>query len=452
MRGTALARVEGLRKGGDLTQARSAVQEAIAAVGVGAPNGWKVLAAMGRVELDAGDADQANKALQEALAVGPTPGRTRPTARSCSSTSAARGGASATSTGRSRSSNARRSCSAWRGAPTGGGARSRPAARRSTPSATGRARAARSGPRSTRRARTRPSGACITPWPAPTRRGWAAHRGRGLVRARARPAGTAWRARRRRKTTSSVRGALTEALSGPFGQSGNEIVDQDDEAELSRAVSRLEKDDLVKLVSLTGALNSAMAPEPLLELYLDRAITWLGAERGYVVVCRPMQGDAPKMADVLDFEYVLLDRRCEMTVPIGIPSLRSVSPGMIFARALQLCDRPGIESVWFMDHLYPPVLPQSAVVRGVDDCGGAGRGHRARPARPPGPRERLSPPGTAGQDGDHARPSERRPFEFGHRQRLLYARSSPLRLSAFRRPRAPPSARRSALGSWPAVR
>ena len=73
------------------------------------------------------------------------------------------------------------------------------------------------------------------------------------------------------------------------------LVDHDDEAELSRVAVTLDKVDLVKLVSLTGALNSALAPEPLLETLLDRAIAWTGAQRGYVVVCRPVKGDAPRV-------------------------------------------------------------------------------------------------------------------------------------------------------------
>ena len=73
------------------------------------------------------------------------------------------------------------------------------------------------------------------------------------------------------------------------------LVDHDDEAELSRVIATLDKPDLIKLASLTGALNSAIAPEPLLETLLDRAIAWTGAQRGYVVVCRPMKGDAPRI-------------------------------------------------------------------------------------------------------------------------------------------------------------
>ena len=73
------------------------------------------------------------------------------------------------------------------------------------------------------------------------------------------------------------------------------LVDHDDEAELKRSAGKLERKDLLKLVSLTGALNSALAPEPLLELLLDRAIQWSGAEQGYVVLCRPVRGEEPRV-------------------------------------------------------------------------------------------------------------------------------------------------------------
>ena len=46
---------------------------------------------------------------------------------------------------------------------------------------------------------------------------------------------------------------------------------------------------------------------------------------------------------------------------------RSASPGTSCARASGSCDREGIHSVWFMDHLYPPGTARGAVVRGVDD-------------------------------------------------------------------------------------
>jgi transcriptional regulator with GAF, ATPase, and Fis domain len=80
-----------------------------------------------------------------------------------------------------------------------------------------------------------------------------------------------------------------------MASAGDSLVDHDDEAELSRAVSGLGKEDLVRLVSLAGALNSALAPGPLLELLLDRAIAWTGAERGYVVICRPVKDGEPKL-------------------------------------------------------------------------------------------------------------------------------------------------------------
>jgi len=74
---------------------------------------------------------------------------------------------------------------------------------------------------------------------------------------------------------------------------GDVLVPHDDEEELSRAAHGLPPADLVKLVSLAGALNSALAPEPLLELLLDRAIDWTGATSGYVVVCRPRRDSKP---------------------------------------------------------------------------------------------------------------------------------------------------------------
>jgi serine/threonine-protein kinase PknK len=76
---------------------------------------------------------------------------------------------------------------------------------------------------------------------------------------------------------------------------GDSLVDHDDEAELSRSVEQLEKEDLVRLVALAGALNGALAPGPLLELLLDRAIQWAGASRGYVVIARPVRGDKPRL-------------------------------------------------------------------------------------------------------------------------------------------------------------
>jgi len=97
---------------------------------------------------------------------------------------------------------------------------------------------------------------------------------------------------------SGVRPDLSSAGGEPpLTASGHDaLVDENEEAELSRNLKGLEKEDLAKLVSLTGALNSALAPEPLLELLLDRAISWLGAERGYVVVCRPVaSGEAARI-------------------------------------------------------------------------------------------------------------------------------------------------------------
>ncbi len=90
--------------------------------------------------------------------------------------------------------------------------------------------------------------------------------------------------------------ALGAAPAGAMTTS-DELVDPNDEAELMRAAVRLEREDLVKLVALAGALNSALAPGSLLELLLDRAIQWSDAERGYVVVCRPDadEGGGPRV-------------------------------------------------------------------------------------------------------------------------------------------------------------
>jgi len=73
------------------------------------------------------------------------------------------------------------------------------------------------------------------------------------------------------------------------------LVEHDDESELLVAAKGLPKEDLVRLVGLAGALNSALAPAPLLELLVDRAIEWTGAGRGYVVVARPVPGDGPRL-------------------------------------------------------------------------------------------------------------------------------------------------------------
>ncbi len=85
------------------------------------------------------------------------------------------------------------------------------------------------------------------------------------------------------------------ALGPGLASTHDALVDQDDEMELFRVALRLEKEDLVQLVALTGALNSALAPDQLLELLLDRAIEWSAAERGYVVVARPTDEGAPRL-------------------------------------------------------------------------------------------------------------------------------------------------------------
>jgi serine/threonine-protein kinase PknK len=99
-----------------------------------------------------------------------------------------------------------------------------------------------------------------------------------------------------RSESASVTAARRQQV--PLGaaltvSAGDVLVPHDDESDLVRAAGSLGRDDLLKLVSLTGALNSALAPGPLLELLLDRAIEWASAERGYVVVCRPRKDNTP---------------------------------------------------------------------------------------------------------------------------------------------------------------
>ena len=76
-----------------------------------------------------------------------------------------------------------------------------------------------------------------------------------------------------RYDTLSIAGGAAADLTASASDS---LVDHDDESELMRAALSLDKEDLVKLVALTGALNSALAPEPLLHLLLARAIHWSG--------------------------------------------------------------------------------------------------------------------------------------------------------------------------------
>src|SRR5690606_13484658 len=70
----ALARIDGLRRAGELVQARTIALEAVAASGPAATDRWRLLAALGRVELDAGHAQAAIAAFEEAAAGSPDPG------------------------------------------------------------------------------------------------------------------------------------------------------------------------------------------------------------------------------------------------------------------------------------------------------------------------------------------------------------------------------------------
>ena len=98
------------------------------------------------------------------------------------------------------------------------------------------------------------------------------------------------------------------------------------------------------------------------------------------------------------------------------------------------CDELGIHSVWFMDHLYPPTLPQVPSFEAWTTAAALAARDRARPPRASRPVQRLPPSGGPREDGDHARPRERRAFRARHRQRLLRA--------GVRRVRPPVPARR----------
>ncbi len=78
----------------------------------------------------------------------------------------------------------------------------------------------------------------------------------------------------------------------PVSDPGTARADEDADA-LARAVEGLGREELVRLVSLAGALASPVAPQPLLELILDRAIAWTAAQRGYVVLAQTVAADAP---------------------------------------------------------------------------------------------------------------------------------------------------------------
>ena len=59
----------------------------------------------------------------------------------------------------------------------------------------------------------------------------------------------------------------------------------------------------------------------------------------------------------------------------------------------------------------------------ADDARRLGQGHHARAARAAGGRQHVPEPGPGGQDGDDARPHQRRPGHPGHRRRLVRARA-----------------------------
>jgi transcriptional regulator with GAF, ATPase, and Fis domain/Flp pilus assembly protein TadD len=293
----ALARVDGLRRGGDLAQARSIAHEALAAAGPAAPDRWRLLAALGRAELDAQQAALAIAAFMEAVAIGPDPGPD-PGERGELLLDLGRA--------RRRAGDLDGALEVLERATELFALGRRPDGRRRALAARGKVLYAKhdwKGARGAFRAALDQKGdeppewrlhhAMARSYEKDGRRGEAEasyERARGSGWDGVSKAGDMDRERGRADTTFGA------DLHTSFGASANApLVDVDDEAELSRTVSRLEKEDLVKLVSLTGVVNSALAPEPLLELLLDRAITWLGAERGYVVVSRPLQGEPPRI-------------------------------------------------------------------------------------------------------------------------------------------------------------
>ncbi len=102
-----------------------------------------------------------------------------------------------------------------------------------------------------------------------------------------------------RKSSSSNLGALVGSGSGfvgvakpsPTTDPGPARADEDADA-LARAVEGLSREDLVRLVSIAGALSAQISPQGLLDLILDRAIAWTGAGRGYVVLAQQADGGA----------------------------------------------------------------------------------------------------------------------------------------------------------------
>jgi Nif-specific regulatory protein len=77
---------------------------------------------------------------------------------------------------------------------------------------------------------------------------------------------------------------------------GDSLVDHDPAADLADVVGDLPTTDLVRLVALSATLNAALAPAPVLESLLEKGLAWTEAERGHAVVCSPRRGGgAPKL-------------------------------------------------------------------------------------------------------------------------------------------------------------
>jgi len=285
-------RVESLHRSGDLAGARSLVQEQLPSV-TGEDRG-RLLAALGRINLDGGENAAATAAFEEAVALLQEP------------THALERAELLIDLGR-----ARRRCGDLDGALTvleratdAFGSARRPAGRRRALAARGKVLYAKhdwKGARGAFRA------ALDQPGDDPP--AWRLHH--AMARAyekdgRTSEAEASYERARESGWDGLARAAdLVQAgrfdglepgvVAGLTTSAGDALVDHDDEAELGRVVRGLEAGDLVKLVSLTGALNSALAPLPLLKLLLERAIRWTGAERGYVVVCRPVKGAPPRV-------------------------------------------------------------------------------------------------------------------------------------------------------------
>ena len=280
--------VEALRKAGDLAGARAALDAALDDGPTGAQD-FALLGALGRLELDLGDARAACDALEEAVARAgePAPGEAR--AELLYDLGRAR----------RRLGDLDGALEALEKATELFGVARRPDGRRRALAARGKALYAKhdwKGARGAFRAALDQRG---DEPPA-----WRLHH--AMARAyekdgrkhdaeacyeRARAAG--WDGRGPAdERLSGVGAALAPAVSQ--GDAGS-LVAPDDEAELAQRLRELDKDDLLKLAALAGALNSTIDPEPLLELLLDRAVSWVHAERGYVVLCRPVPGQPPRV-------------------------------------------------------------------------------------------------------------------------------------------------------------